>query len=174
MKFDDLLRLDAEISNRLRVAETPGPLRSLAAFLGHSGDSWFWLLGLLVLGLAGGPDWKFRAGVLAVAILLTALVVMALKFSIRRRRPEGEWGQIYRRTDPHSFPSGHAARGLLIGVVALGLGPAWFGTLLIVWGPLVGVARIATGLHYVSDILGGWLLGLGMGLLVLAFLPRFL
>ncbi len=174
MTLARLLQADAAASQRLRVAEQPGPLRSLAVFLGHSGDSWFWFAGLLLLWLFGDAGWKYRAGFLCIAILGTALIVMALKFTIRRRRPEGDWGQIYRKTDPHSFPSGHAARGLLIGVVAWGLGPLWFGLVLLLWGPLVGLARVAMGVHYVSDVLAGWLVGLVMGLVWLAAIPRFL
>ncbi len=174
MSLQRLLQADAAASQRLRVAEQPGPLRSLAVLLGHSGDSWFWFAGLLLLWLLGDSNWKYRAVFLFIAILGTAVIVMALKFTIRRRRPEGEWGQIYRKTDPHSFPSGHAARGLLIGVVAWGLGPFWFGLVLLLWGPLVGLARVAMGVHYVSDVLAGWIVGLVMGLVWLAVLPQFL
>ena len=55
-------------------------------------------------------------------ILGLAGVVLAIKFLVRRERPQGEWGGIYRNTDPHSFPSGHAARAFLIAVVASALG----------------------------------------------------
>jgi len=91
--------------------------------------------------------------------------VMMLKFIIRRRRPEGEWGGIYRNTDPHSFPSGHAARAFMIALVATSLGPAWAGILLWVWAPLVSLARVAMGVHYLSDIVAGALLGILIGLL---------
>jgi undecaprenyl-diphosphatase len=167
MSLNRILEIDARLSTRIRVAEQPGLLRSIAGFLGHTGDSWFWLAGLILLFILGSSEWKIRAVILFASILALATVVMALKFSIRRRRPEGEWGQIYRKTDPHSFPSGHAARGILIGVIAFGLGPAWFGWLLIIWGPLVGLARVATGLHYLSDIAAGWVLGIGLGILAL-------
>jgi undecaprenyl-diphosphatase len=166
MNLDQILKLDADLSARLRVCEEPGVLRTLAAFFGHSGDSWFWLTGMLILWWQGTEDWKFRAGVFIVAMLLTGFVVMILKYSIRRPRPQGNWGQIYRRTDPHSFPSGHAARSLMLPVVGLGLGPLWFGLVLLVWGPLVGLGRVAMGVHYLSDILVGWLVGIIMGILV--------
>ncbi|MBN1665606.1 MAG: phosphatase PAP2 family protein [Anaerolineales bacterium] len=164
--MERFLTWDAAASNHLRVAEKPGLLRSLAKFFAHSGDSWFWLLGLLILGLAGSPYWRARAVVLGVGVLVTAVLVLVIKFSVRRRRPEGQWGNIYRSTDPHSFPSGHAARAMLLAVLAIGLGPAWFAILLLVWAPLVGLARVAMGVHYVSDVLAGWLLGALMGWLV--------
>ena len=174
MSFTDIIALDARLSQRLRVAEQPGPLRSIAAFLAHSGDSWFWLVALPILWFFGNEYWKVRALTLVAAILVTATLVMILKFTIRRARPEGEWGQIYRKTDPHSFPSGHAARGILLGVIGLGLGPTWFGVLLIVWGPLVGLARIAMGVHFVSDVVAGWAIGTAMGLITLQIAPQFL
>ena len=99
---------------------------------------------------------------------------MLIKFIVRRKRPEGDWGGIYRKTDPYSFPSGHAARGLLIGVVAMGLGPVWFGITLIIWGPLVGLSRIAMGVHYLSDVLAGWVVGILLGLIGLNVIPLFL
>ena len=164
----NLFELDARLSARLRVAEKPGKRRRLAIIFGHSGDSWFWLLGLLLLVWLGDENWRRLAVVLITGILLTAVVVLLIKFSVRRQRPEGEWGQLYRRADPHSFPSGHAARALMLAVVALALAPAaWFGWLLIIWAPLVGLARVATGLHYISDVLAGWILGLVMGLITI-------
>jgi len=165
-----IIACDDRLSTALRVAEQPGALRSLAAFLAHSGDSWFLLLGLLALWLAGSPFWKQRAQDFALGIAVTAVLVMITKFTIRRRRPEGEWGSIYRTTDPHSFPSGHAARAVMLAVLAWGGGPAWLGAALSVWAPLVGLARVAMGVHYLSDILAGFLFGLFMGGLLLAVL----
>ncbi|OGO41662.1 MAG: hypothetical protein A2W36_05695, partial [Chloroflexi bacterium RBG_16_58_14] len=146
------LALDERLSQQSRIAERPGLLRTSAAILAHSGDSWFWLSGLLVLWLLGNAYWKERATILIVGILVTAVLVMTVKFTIRRKRPAGEWGAIYRATDPHSFPSGHAARAFLLAVLALGLSPLWFGLLLLVWAPLVSLARVAMGVHYLSDV----------------------
>ncbi|MEX2160535.1 MAG: phosphatase PAP2 family protein [Anaerolineales bacterium] len=162
-----LFELDARLSARLRIAEKPGKRRRLAILFGHSGDSWFWLAGLLLLIWLGDEAWRRLAITMLAGILVTAVLVLAIKFTVRRQRPEGEWGQIYRRTDPHSFPSGHAVRAVMLAIVALSLGPAWFGWLLLVWAPLVGIARVATGLHYVSDVLAGWVLGIAMGMVTL-------
>jgi undecaprenyl-diphosphatase len=158
-----LIELDARISARMRIAEQPGPLRTLAAVLAHSGDSWFWLAGLGLVYWLGTEHWKGRALIMIVAILLTALLVFIIKFTVRRKRPEGEWGKFYRNTDPHSFPSGHAVRTMMLAVVALGLGPVWWGLLLLIWAPLVGLARVTMGVHYLSDVLVGIVMGLLIG-----------
>jgi undecaprenyl-diphosphatase len=156
--------LDEQITARLRIAEKPGLLRRLAILFGHSGDSWFWLAGLLLTIWLGSLATRSLGYALIIGILLTAGVVLVIKFSVRRQRPEGEWGQLYRKADPHSFPSGHAARAAMLAAVSLALGPSWLGTTLFIWAPLVGLARVATGLHYVSDVAAGWLLGALMGL----------
>jgi undecaprenyl-diphosphatase len=158
-----LLQADRHYSAKLRYAEKPGRLRRLAIFLAHSGDSWFWGLGLAVVWLLSGPDGKTYALRLVLAIIGLALLVFLVKRAFKRKRPAGEWGAIYRKTDPHSFPSGHAARMVMLTVLAAALGPAWLAWLLLAWAPLVALARVAMGVHYLSDVIGGALLGLLAG-----------
>lgn len=165
MRLRSVLELDARLSEKMRVAEKPGALRAIAVFFAHSGDSWFWW-GALILGwFFSNSFWREWEVVEFAGIGLLAALVMGIKFLVRRRRPEGDWGGIYRNTDPHSFPSGHAARAFLIAVVAGVLGPLWLGILLWVWAPLVAIARVAMGVHYLSDIVAGALLGVLIGVI---------
>ena len=94
------------------------------------------------------------------------MLVLIVKFTVRRRRPEGDWGDIYRSTDPHSFPSGHAARAFLLATMAVAFGPVWFAVILVIWAPLVALARVAMGVHYFSDVFVGGLFGIFMGWVV--------
>jgi undecaprenyl-diphosphatase len=158
--LNSILELDIRLSSQMRVAEKPGALRAISVFFAHSGDSWFWAIGLFALWLSGDSFWKQWTVVQFAGISLLAAMVLAIKFSVRRRRPEGEWGRVYRFTDPHSFPSGHAARAFLIATVATGLGPAWLAIALWIWAPLVALARVAMGVHYLSDVVAGTLLGI--------------
>ena len=99
----------------------------------------------------------------AAGFALSVVVTSVVKFAVRRRRPAGEWGAIYRKTDPHSFPSGHASRTIAISIVVLaGHWPLIAGVLLL-WSLLVGLSRIILGVHYLYDVLAGYLLGLGIG-----------
>jgi undecaprenyl-diphosphatase len=163
--------MDSDWSYAMRVAEKPGMLRTLAMVFAHSGDSWLWGIGMAVLWLAGDAVWKQWAVQQFFWIFSLAVLVMALKFSIRRRRPEGEWGAIYRNTDPHSFPSGHAARAFLIATIASFFGPFWLMVALWVWAPLVSLARVAMGVHYVSDVVAGAVIGVIVALFALEFSP---
>lgn len=171
MDIKPILEIDYRLSKDMGVAEKPGPLRSVAVFFAHSGDSWFWAVALLLLWAVAGHFWKQWAVSMAFSIGLLALLVFPLKQLIKRRRPEGMWGMIYRKTDPHSFPSGHAARAFMIAVLATALGPASLAIILWIWAPLVSVSRVAMGVHYLSDIVGGFLLGILAGLLLLQLLP---
>lgn len=159
MNIRTLLELDNRWSSKLRVAENPGLLRTLAAIIAHSGDSWFWGIGLGVVFLLGSNQAKVWSLQFLGAIIITAVIVLTIKLMVRRQRPEGDWGSIYRNTDPHSFPSGHAARAVLLATLTLGLGPVWFVPLIVLWAPLVALARVAMGVHYLSDVLAGGLLG---------------
>jgi undecaprenyl-diphosphatase len=171
MSLRSLLELDARFSDKLRVAEKPGILRNIAAFLAHSGDSWFWALALLIFWFFSAPVWKQWEVVEFFGILGLAGVVLAIKFLVRRERPQGEWGSIYRNTDPHSFPSGHAARAFLIAVVASALAPVWLIILLWIWAPLVSLARVSMGVHYLSDVIAGAILGTIVALIGLQIYP---
>jgi hypothetical protein len=99
------MRRDAAWSARFNIAETPSVKRTLARVLAHSGDSWLMIPAMGIIWLIGDDLWKWRMIVLVGAICVTALFAVGLKRVIGRRRPEGQWGLIYRSTDPHSFPS---------------------------------------------------------------------
>jgi len=92
---------------------------------------------------------------------------------VRRPRPAGEVAAARRpgRTPvTSSFPSGHAAAAAAF---ATGVGlemPA----LAVPVGALaaaVGVSRVVNGVHYPSDIAGGWVFGVGVGMLTLRWWP---
>ncbi|MFZ3069947.1 MAG: phosphatase PAP2 family protein [Anaerolineaceae bacterium] len=170
--YQKLLVLDEKWSARLVLPEQKSLLRSLLVFLGHSCDSWYWLIGLALVWVLGNPGLKSHATFWMFGLVLLAVFVLLMKFLIHRPRPEGEWGQIYRVTDPHSFPSGHAARAIAIAVMASRFGSNGLVVGLVIWAILVGISRVALKLHYLSDILIGWLLGLISGLVAITIYPE--
>ncbi len=162
---------DERQSARLNIAEEPGKRRALASLVTHSGDVLPYLILLALLFVLGGAAWRFRTLALLAADTLTFLVAQLLKVIIRRIRPEGKWGEMYRRIDPYSFPSGHAARGGAMAAMGLIVGPLWFGAALAVWGLSLAVSRVVLGVHFLSDAVAGFALGViiavVLGLLVL-------
>ncbi len=163
MSLKTLLEKDARYSKSVRIPEDKPWTKRIAAFLAHSGDSWFWGMALALMWFVGPHDWRPQIGLLFLGIFFTAISVLILKFLIKRPRPEGDWGQVYRNSDPHSFPSGHAARATMLTVIMLLTGFWWIGVIMVVWTLLVDISRVGLGVHYFSDILVGTLIGIIMG-----------
>jgi membrane-associated phospholipid phosphatase len=61
-----------------------------------------------------------------------------------------------------AFPSGHTSSAfLLAGVWALSSSRRWLAPALLVYASLAGISRMAVGVHWPSDVLGGAILGWG-------------
>lgn len=160
---------DVQWSARLHAAGGRVPwLRRVAIPLARSGDGWIWLVGAGVLGAVGHAAVRRDMVFVVLVIVATGLVVKLGKLGARRARPDGDWGGSYRRQDPHAFPSGHAARAAVLTVLGFALGPSWLGPVMAVWTVLVALSRVLLGVHYVSDVVGGAVLGLVCGLVALA------
>lgn len=143
-------------------------LRRSASILAHSGDAYLWLIAGTLLWYLGA-EVGARAGLRILLASLTAgAVSTAIKYTFRRPRPPGERRWFYPAIDRHSMPSGHAAR---VGGLATVLSPLlpWGAALaLTLWALSVCASRVVLGLHYLSDVLVGILVGVGMGALLLA------
>ncbi|MFD8076869.1 phosphatase PAP2 family protein [Streptomyces sp. NPDC059718] len=96
-------------------------------------------------------------------LALGQAVRFVLMTTIARPRPPGEdW---ITHASRWSFPSGHAttsamAAGLLVAALLARRPPAWrlWVALSLCWAALVGVSRLWLGVHWASDVVGGWLL----------------
>lgn len=159
-------RFDARASAWLRERRQSTTSRSMLSALAHSGDT---IVVLPLLALAWWRSGFSRSGLEArtVASVFAAMVlVVVFKNVFRRDRPEGEWGAIYRKTDPHSFPSGHAARTMALAVAALVSAAFLPGLAFLAWSIALGISRVALGVHWLSDALAGWATGACAGLVV--------
>jgi undecaprenyl-diphosphatase len=159
----DIQRLDAVTSERLRIRDGSRAWRTLAAITAHTGDLWVLLPLLGLLWLLEKGAWRRFALTQAAFIFVTAAAVFLVKYSIRRRRPDGEFGSFYRLLDPHSFPSGHAARAAGVAILAAPAVPGWTIPLLAIWVFGIGLSRVALRLHFVLDVVAGYGLGAAVG-----------
>jgi len=161
-----LIALDEQLSARLAVPREAHFLRLLALVAAHSGDSPLWVLAAAAALVWGHPAWHPLGWRVLLATLVAGVTTTALKWLFRRQRPPGTGLGFYTHFDRHAFPSGHAGRSACIVVLLAPLLPPWGFVLLPLWAGLVGFARVALQVHFVSDIIGGWAAGLLVGLVL--------
>ena len=111
-------------------------------------------------------SWKAEACLLVGSLFLMMGASTALKFLYQRPRPTIEW---VISTIGYSFPSWHTAATMLVAaVLAIVLYQRcqrkfwrYFGQILVIaLAILVAISRIYIGVHFPTDIIGGWLLAL--------------
>lgn len=112
-----------------------------------------------------------RAAILLVAIVAERLAIEGLKLSVGRARPEFDARLVH--VNSFSFPSGHAANSLTAWVLlACFVVPARLRSAAIAAAfaiaLAVGATRVLLGVHWPSDVVGGWSAGLLAVLLALA------
>jgi undecaprenyl-diphosphatase len=146
-------------------------LFKLILFITHTGDGLFlFILGIL-LWLGGvmwwGSFWQLVGTRLVLVVIVAIAVSGVLKQLVRRSRPPGKNLALYSGMDLYSFPSGHATRIGALLVVLGAIFPPWGTIGLLIWGSIICFTRIALGVHFPTDILGGLLCGAVAGVLVL-------
>ena len=163
-----VLQIDEQASARISLPRGPGWLRLLALAIAHSGDSLLWL-GVAAAALIWGDAlWRSLGWRIVAGTLCTGLATAGLKRLFRRHRPPNDTRGLYLHADRYAFPSGHAGRTACLALLAAPLLSGWALALPPLWVVAVGLARISLGIHFLSDIVAGWLAGVLVGLLLLA------
>jgi len=137
----------------------------------HSGDSIFLFPLLLVLFFMTDSDLKYLYLAIIYAMALTGIVTWIIKNLVRKNRPKGDYGKLYRKFDPYAFPSGHAARSFAIGTTVAGFGYIFPSMLIFGWAAWISLLRVKLDLHHRADILAGILTGVLTGATILLSIP---
>ncbi|MET0957528.1 MAG: bifunctional DedA family/phosphatase PAP2 family protein [Solirubrobacterales bacterium] len=119
--------------------------------------------------LAGGVlVWRrlwIEVAILVASVVIILVAVPVLKDAIDRPRPGGE---ALVSAKGRSYPSGHAAHAVIYTWLALTIAirvrPGWrYASVVMGVGialtALVGLSRVYLNVHYLSDVSGGWALG---------------
>lgn len=126
---------------------------------------YFWVIISIVLYLFGDKKGKSIAKKMIVVLVVTTILTQLIKIFVMRPRPYTELSNLILLdlgTD-YSFPSGHTSTSTAMAYVLSCEYKRWILMLIPV---IVGFSRLYIGVHYPSDVLGGFLLGLVIAYMV--------
>lgn len=163
-----LVRVDTAAANHLHgwTRDSPGAVRALRAVSFIGSPPWI----AVMVAAAAGFALRRRRVRLAVFLVLTTvaggIIDTAVKVAVDRDRPSLE--EPVATAHGQSFPSGHSMSSTVAyGALLLVLLPAFperarrpavVGAVVAVLA--VGFSRLALGVHFISDVVGGYALGL--------------
>ncbi|MEW2446981.1 phosphatase PAP2 family protein [Streptomyces parvulus] len=171
VEWGPLIRLDDDIATTTHrwAVDEPGVTQGMRVLTDWVWDTWTMrlLCAVVVLWLWFRRGDRWTAVWLGAACLLGSLLQQVLKAAVDRPRPV--WPDPVDSAHYAAFPSGHAMTatfvcGLLVWLVHhYGASPAlrraaWAVAGVSVAG--VGVTRVWLGVHWATDVAGGWLLGI--------------
>ncbi|MEU9605499.1 phosphatase PAP2 family protein [Streptomyces sp. NPDC048057] len=180
--WSPLMSFDRSIARALhrRAVTEPDLVRANRILSDWVWDPWTMriLIAVAVLWLWWRREWLLGLWV-AGTVALGSVIQQSLKAAVGRERPQ--WPDPVDSAHYAAFPSGHAmvatvVCGLLLWLLwRHGLRGAWWFvcvTVAVVSVLGVGATRLYLGVHWPTDVLGGWLLGAGWVALSIAGYAR--
>ena len=165
-----MLQLIATGDHKLmrKVNKWPAPrwIRLVSIGATRAGDGWLWYsLGLLTLLFGGYGRLTAIAAAGSAAVVGIGLFVSIKKISGRKRPCEIEphiWANLL-PPDRFSFPSGHTITAFAVAITLGMFYPILLGPL-VICALIIATSRILLGMHFLSDVLVGAILGTGLAL----------
>jgi membrane-associated phospholipid phosphatase len=163
----DTLAFDLKVRAAAQMFASPGMTRALVLVSRLGGPSVLGALGALLTAVFVWRRWWRGAILLAVAMIGAGVLDTALKLAFKRTRPTPFFD--YPLPSSYSFPSGHALFAFCFftagaALLAPRLKPValqWLVRLTALAAVLaIGFSRIYLGVHYPSDVLAGYTVGL--------------
>jgi undecaprenyl-diphosphatase len=151
-----------------KVNKWPAPkwVRLWAIAATRAGDGWVWYIcGLAILLFGGDNRVPAVAAAGSAAVVGVGLFTLLKKLSGRKRPCEIEphcWANVL-PPDRFSFPSGHTITAFAVAISLGSFYPDLLGPLLLC-ALSIAASRILLGMHFLSDVAVGALLGCGLAL----------
>jgi len=157
---------DLKLMRKVNKWPAPRWIRLWAIAATRAGDGWLWYLTGLSVLLFGGDERLTATASAGSAALVGVGVFMSLKKLSGRKRPcEIEphcWARLL-PPDRFSFPSGHTITAFSVAIALGEFYPALFPALLFC-ALSIAISRILLGMHFLSDVVAGALLGSGLAM----------
>jgi undecaprenyl-diphosphatase len=163
---------DVRLWRRMRGWTPPRWVRLWMLWATTLGNGWLWL-SVAFAFLEGGGRWRRVLAAAALAAGLANMTLVLLKRRFRRPRPCDEAPHPASRayassflkyvpSDRFSFPSGHSMNAFALGAV-LALTFPWAAPAIVLVAASIAASRCILGVHFLSDVLVGALLGAVIG-----------
>lgn len=161
--------LDLRITRFLSRHRAPKILERLLRFYVRMGDGYIWIpVAALVIYKWGIYTLLGAAGHIITAVAMSIALYWILKLSVKRTRPfnklPGELSEGVASLDRYSFPSGHTMNNMAAACVVSTVYPT-VGTIMLCLPLTWGALRVYFCVHWLSDIVCGFLIGIGIFLL---------
>ena len=156
---------DHRVMRQVNRWRAPRWLRIWMIWSTRLGDGWIWYSIGITLLLLGG-EFRFAAfAASASAVAVTIALFRLMKNASKRKRPcqlEAHCWANGLPPDQFSFPSGHAMSAFAIAVPLCIFYPQLQAALLTL-SLSIAISRVVLGMHFVSDVIVGSLVGAGLG-----------
>ena len=156
---------DHRLMRRVNRWRAPRWLRLWMIAATRGGDGWLWYAAGLVVALFGGSERYQALGAAVIATAIGIALFLKLKRSFGRKRPcalEPHCWATLLPPDQFSFPSGHTITAFAV-TVSLGVYyPAMLPGLFFC-AVSVALSRILLGMHFLSDVIAGGMIGAMLG-----------
>jgi undecaprenyl-diphosphatase len=157
-------RRDYRVMQRMNRWRAPRWVRFWMILATRMGDGWLWYgLGIMLL-IDGGPHRFAAIGAAGSAAVVGIFVFKALKRLSARPRPCALephcWSKVL-PPDRFSFPSGHTMTAFSVALVVSYFYPSLEGPLFFL-AISIAVSRVVLGMHFLSDVLAGMVLGVAL------------
>lgn len=139
-------------------------------FITHLGDGQtLIMIALCFLGVLISQKHYRTSALWCLAVAISFIVSAGLKQVFDKARPDEIYHLIHASSP--AFPSGHALRSTVVYILAATIIPLVFkiktGQKFVLWGAwllafLIGISRILLGVHWFTDVIAGWVIGLSL------------